>query len=563
MVDRRGLIYDYGPRMKISLHQVNTTVADFSGNIGKILSEAGKARESGSSLAIFPELSVTGYPPLDLLTNPNFTRQTADALRTLVERTAGLGLSLLVGTILPSDTPGEGKPLHNSAVLIRDGRILDIHRKVLLPTYDVFDESRYFEPGRKLTSFDLEGSKAGVSICEDAWNDKTFWLTRQYHLDPVEEFLSSNPVPLINIASSPFSRGKGHLRIEMLANIARRFEVPVIYVNQVGGNDSLVFDGRSLVMDKNGRIVALAKGFEEDMLLVDLVDLPSPVTDIPDMDGTEAVYRALVRGLGDYALKCGFPSAVLGLSGGIDSSLTAAVAADALGPENVLGILMSSPYTSRESVTDAQALAHNLKINIKKIDISNIYTSYLNELSDGLEGLPGNVTEENIQARIRGNILMALSNRFGHLVLSTGNKSELATGYCTLYGDMSGGLAVISDLYKGEVYEICRYLNRNEELIPGRVLTKEPSAELRPNQRDEDSLPPYVLLDPILKAYIEDHKTLSEIVGLGYKEDLVRSILNMVEGNEYKRQQAAPGIKVSWNAFGLGRRYPIAKYRLY
>ncbi|HDL52666.1 MAG TPA: NAD+ synthase, partial [Proteobacteria bacterium] len=450
-VDRKELIYDYIPRMQISLHQINTTVADFSGNVGKIVSLAGKARESGSSLAIFPELSLTGYPPLDLLTNPNFTRRSADALQSLIAQTAGLGLSLLVGTILPSNTPGEGKPLHNSAVLIKGGRVLGIHRKVLLPTYDVFDESRYFEPGRELSLFELEGWKAGVSICEDAWNDKTFWLTRQYHLDPVEEFLSSNPAPLINIAASPFSRGKGHLRMEMLANIARRFKTPVIYVNQVGGNDSLVFDGRSLVMDESGRVVALGKGFEEDMLLIDLLNLPSPVTSIPDMDGTEAVYKALVSGLGDYAAKCGFPSAVLGLSGGIDSSLTAAVAADAMGPENVLGILMSSPFTSPESVTDAETLAYNLKIKTKTIDISNIYTSYLNELSDGLEGLPGNATEENIQARIRGNILMALSNRFGHLVLSTGNKSELATGYCTLYGDMSGGLAVISDLYKGEV----------------------------------------------------------------------------------------------------------------
>jgi len=448
-------------------------------------------------------------------------------------------------------------------VLLERGFINAIHRKVLLPTYDVFDENRYFEPGGGLTTVQASGSDFALSTCEDVWNDKTFWTTRQYHYDPVEDHLAATPMPLINIAASPFSQGKGSLRVQMLANIAKRFGYPVIYVNQVGGNDSLVFDGRSLVMDPEGKIVHLADGFAEDTLLVDLEDLPAPLTGLPEMDGDESIYQALVTGLRDYTAKCGFPSTVLGLSGGVDSALTAAIAADALGADNVHGILMSSPYTSTASVEDAQTIAENLGIRTKTIDISNIYNSYLTDLREGLEGLPGDVTEENIQARIRGNILMALSNRFGHLVLSTGNKSELATGYCTLYGDMSGGLAVISDLYKGEVYRLTRYVNRDREIVPVRVLVRPPSAELRPDQKDEDSLPPYDVLDTVLKAYIEDHKTLSEIIDLGYKGELVTTILNMVEGNEYKRQQAAPGIKVSWKAFGLGRRYPIAKARLF
>jgi NAD+ synthase (glutamine-hydrolysing) len=378
----------------------------------------------------------------------------------------------------------------------------------------------------------------------------------------VEELLSVKSMPLINIAASPYSRGKNSLRSEMLQNIARRFEVPVLYVNQVGGNDSLVFDGRSLAVGPEGSIIAQAAEFNEDMLLLDLSAENRPIK-IDVTEDMESLLNAIVTGIRDYAYKCGFKRAVLGLSGGIDSSLTAVLAAHALGPENISGILMPSPFTSPESIEDAEELAGTLGINTKTIPITGIYRQYLADLSDGLEGLPGDVTEENIQARIRGNILMALSNRFGCLVLSTGNKSELATGYCTLYGDMSGGLAVISDLYKGEVFELSRYINRESHVIPERVLTKAPSAELKPDQKDEDSLPPYDILDAVLKAYIEEHKTLPEIVKMGYSHELVTSILNKVEGNEYKRQQAAPGIKVSWKAFGLGRRYPIAKAALF
>ncbi|MEE8319591.1 MAG: NAD+ synthase, partial [bacterium] len=478
-------------------------------------------------------------------------------------QTANLETTLIIGTIAPIDKPGEGKDFQNAAVVIHRGRITAIHRKILLPTYDVFEESRNFEPGDQLTPIQVAGDHYGISICEDVWNDKTFWRERLYHMDPVEDYMAKTPSPLINIAASPYSQGKGNLRLQMLSNIARRYKVPVFYVNMVGGNDSLVFDGRSMVLNENGDIVAIAEGFEEQMITVDLDDLPKPVENPPPLDDLDTLQKALVTGLRDYAAKCGFPSAVLGLSGGIDSALTAVLAVRALGAKNVLGVLMQSPYTAPESIEDALSLASNLGIETKTIPISGIYSTYLEDLKDGLDGLPADVTEENIQARIRGNILMALSNRFGYLVLSTGNKSELATGYCTLYGDMSGGLAVISDLYKGEVYRLSEHINRDVEIIPRRIITKEPSAELKPGQKDSDSLPPYDILDPILKGYIEDHKTPEELVAAGSEKELVTRILNSVEGNEYKRQQAAPGIKVSWKAFGLGRRYPIAKARLF
>ncbi len=549
--------------MKVSLHQINTTVGDFYANAQKILTDVEKANVAGVSLAIFPELCLTGYPPLDLIENRQFSERAADSLAFLLDRSVNLDTALIVGTIIPTNSPGKGKGNHNAAVIIHRGRVTGIHRKILLPTYDVFDESRNFEPGKQMTQVTIADKQFCISICEDVWNDKTFWHERLYHTDPVEDYMAITPSPLINIAASPYSQGKGNLRLQMLSNIARRYKVPVLYVNTVGGNDSLVFDGRSMVLDVNGDIVAMAEGFEEQMITVDLEDLPGPVGEPPHLDDMDTLQKALVTGLRDYAMKCGFPSAVLGLSGGIDSSLTAVLAVKALGAENVLGVLMQSPYTAPESIEDALSLASNLGLKTKTIPITDIYDTYLENLNEGLEGLPDDVTEENIQARIRGNILMALSNRFGHLVLSTGNKSELATGYCTLYGDMSGGLAIISDLYKGEVYRLSEHINRDVEIIPLRIITREPSAELRADQKDTDTLPPYDILDPILKGYIEDHKTPEELVAEGFDEELVTRILNSVEGNEYKRQQAAPGIKVSWKAFGLGRRYPIAKARLF
>lgn len=563
----------------VTLHQINTTVGDFDGNLERILRGARQAQEKGASLAVFPELSLTGYPPLDLLENRTFVLGAGQALNRLLLESKGLDITLLVGSILPRDETSVGKPLHNAAILISQGDILSTHFKVLLPTYDVFDESRYFEPGTSLTIARTDGNPIALSVCEDVWNDKTYWSRPQYHFDPVEDVLASNPnTPLINIAASPYSHGKGPMRQEMLANTARRYRTPVLYVNQVGGTDSLVFDGRSLAMNQEGKVITLADDFREQLLVIDLEDLSStaspPISKSPasksptsksniieDTMGT--MFKALSTGLSDYASKCGFSTSVLGLSGGIDSAVTAVIACEALDSANVHGILMPSPYTSPRSIEDAERLAANLGIRTTTISITDIYEQYLKDLTEGLDGLPGDTTEENIQARIRGNILMALSNRFGHLVLSTGNKSELATGYCTLYGDMSGGLAVISDLYKGEVYDLARHINQEFEVIPESIIAKAPSAELRHDQKDSDSLPPYDLLDPVLKAYLEEKKTLPEIVEMGYPPDLVTKILNMVESNEYKRQQAAPGIKVSWKAFGIGRRCPIAKADLF
>jgi NAD+ synthetase len=549
----------------VTLHQINTTVGDFDGNLEEIIRGALQAQEKGSSLAVFPELSLTGYPPLDLLENRTFVHQAGQAMDHLLHESKNLDLTLLVGSILPRDETSGGKPLHNAAILLRRGEVLSVHFKVLLPTYDVFDESRYFEPGTTLTVARTDGNPIAFSVCEDIWNDKTFWPRPQYHFDPVEDVFASNPdTPLINIAASPYSHGKGPMRQEMLASTARRYGTPILYVNQVGGNDSLVFDGRSLAMNREGKVIALADDFREQMLVIDLDDLsavPSKQNGIEDTMGT--MLKALSTGLSDYAAKCGFSSSVLGLSGGIDSAVTAVIACEAMDPASVHGILMPSPYTTDQSIEDAESLASNLGIKTTTIPITDIYEQYLKDLKDGLGGLPENTTEENIQARIRGNILMALSNRFGHLVLSTGNKSELATGYCTLYGDMSGGLAVISDLYKGEVYDLARHINHGVEIIPESIIAKAPSAELRHDQKDSDFLPPYDVLDPVLKAYLEENKTLPEIVEMGYPRNLVKKILNLVESNEYKRQQAAPGIKVSWKAFGLGRRCPVAKAALF
>lgn len=550
--------------MIVTLHQINATVGDFTGNLERILAGVREAERRGSSLAIFPELALTGYPPLDLLEITDFISKTVDIFDRLIEESRTLSPAIVLGTVLPAEPGVDGKPNINSAVLLQSGHILATHRKILLPSYDVFDESRYFNPGSTLTEVEVNGYPFALSICEDIWNDKTYWANRQYQFDPVEDFFISKSIPLINVSASPFSRGKGKMRQKMLATAARRYGIPVLYVNLVGGNDSLVFDGGSIAMDAEGRIVARAADFEEEVLTVDLDDLsgspvPAPETD----DDMDTLFRALCTGLRDYVSKCGFKSAVLGLSGGIDSSVTAVIACKAIGARNVHGILMPSLFTSRSSTEDALALAKKLGIPTSSVPISDIYEKYLADLSGPLEGLPNDITEENIQARIRGNILMAFSNRFGHLVLSTGNKSELATGYCTLYGDMSGGLAVISDLYKGEVYELARFINSTGEVIPSGVLTKPPSAELKPDQKDSDFLPPYDILDSVLRAYIDEKKTLHEIVEMGYSQKLVRMILNMVEGSEYKRQQAAPGIKVSWKAFGIGRRCPIAKSTLF
>jgi NAD+ synthase/NAD+ synthase (glutamine-hydrolysing) len=433
---------------------------------------------------------------------------------------------------------------------------------MLLPTYDVFDEARYFSPAERQSVLPFCGRVWAVTVCEDIWNDKSFWKNRLYTRDPVEELVRQDANILVNISASPYFLGKPAFRMEMLRAFAQRYRMPVIFVNQVGGNDSLVFDGSSVALDRDGNVRAQARSFEEDLVTFDIETAHGDIH--PQIDSEdERTYAALVLGTRDYVRKCGFSSVLIGLSGGIDSSLTAAIAVDALGKENVLGVAMPGPYSSPGSLSDAKELADNLGIRFEVLPIGNVFEAYREALRDAFRGLPADVTEENIQARVRGNLLMALSNKFGSLVLSTGNKSELSVGYCTLYGDMAGGLAVISDIPKTMVYRLAELVNRDREVIPRAVFEKPPSAELRPDQKDSDSLPPYDVLDVILRAYIEDSETPQQIAAAyGLDLNLVRSVVAKVDGNEYKRQQAAPGLKVTSKAFGIGRRFPVAqRYR--
>lgn len=543
--------------MKVALAQVNTKIGDFEGNVRKVLLSISRAKSLGADLVAFPEMTTTGYPPRDLVEQPSFIEKNLRALEAIASEARGI--AAVVGAIERNPQPG-GKPLYNAAVFLREGVVRHRYFKNLLPTYDVFDEGRYFQPGTETGLWTIASSlpamKVGISICEDAWNDKTFWEKRLYPHDPVEGQVSLGADLLLNISASPFSLGKEKVRREMLSALAARHRRPVLYVNLVGGNDELVFDGRSLAVSREGKVAAEGKAFEEDLLIVEPDRLT--VSQQEKLDERELLFKALVMGIRDYVRKCGFKKLILGLSGGIDSALTAVLAARAVGPSHVMGLLMPSPYSSRESVEDAAKLARNLGIGFKKIPIGPIYASY--RRSFGKKAVqPPDLADENLQARIRGNILMAFSNREGYLVLSTGNKSELAVGYCTLYGDMSGGLAVLSDLPKVMVYELARWLNRGRKPIPERIFTKPPSAELRPHQKDQDTLPPYEILDPILKAYIEEHRSEEEIVALGFPKKTVRWVLRQVGRNEYKRRQSAPGIRVTSKAFGIGRRFPIAR----
>jgi NAD+ synthase (glutamine-hydrolysing) len=545
--------------MRIALAQINTTVGDFNGNVERIVRFAREGQRRGADLVVFPELALTGYPPRDLVEVPHFVERSEQEL----DRLAGLvpEVRVLVGYVRRSGA-SQGKAVADSAALLYGGRRLLVYDKILLPFYDVFDESRYFEPGSAPVISELEGYRLGITICEDAWNDKHFWKTRFYTRDPVEETVRGGANFLLNIASSPFSAEKIELRQRMLAAIARERKVPVVYVNHVGGNDQLVFDGSSMALDPSGKVVARAGSFEEDLVLFDAATGSGEMRNGPASE-TEAIYEALKLGTRDYMAKCGFHQALVGLSGGIDSSLVAAIAAEALGPENVCGVGMPGPYSSAGSLRDAEALARNLGIDFRVIPITSIFEAYLQTLDSTFGDLPRDVTEENVQARIRGNILMALSNKFGSLLLSTGNKSELAVGYCTLYGDMAGGLAVIADVPKTMVYELARYANRERERIPQASLTKPPSAELRPGQTDQDTLPPYEVLDAILRAYIEEHQCVQEITArFGFDPALVRETVRRVNRAEYKRQQSAPALKVTAKAFGIGRRYPIANHYL-
>ncbi len=541
--------------MKIALAQMNPTVGDFAGNVARILDFAQRARARGADLAVFSELCLCGYLPHDLIERPDFVERNHQELQHLAAETP---LPSIVGYV--GRSRGEtGKRAANCAALIADGRVVFEQRKMLLPTYDVFDESRYFQPAESQDVFSFCGRRIGLTICEDVWNDKNFWANRLYQRDPVAELAAAGADLLLNVSSSPYTIDKRGLRHDMLRAIAREHRLPVVYVNQIGGNDSLVFDGSSLVMMPDGRVAAQAKAFDEDLVLFDTETGSGEVHDQPKNE-LEAVDLALVRGTRDYVRKCGFSRVVIGLSGGIDSSLVATIAVRALGPENVTGVGMPGPYSSPGSLTDAQELARNLGIRFEILPIGPIFDSYRQSLAGVFAGTPEDVTEENIQARIRGNLLMALSNKFHSLVLSTGNKSEMAVGYCTLYGDMAGGLAVVADIPKVMVYELARLVNERSPVIPAAVLTKPPSAELRPNQADQDSLPPYDVLDRILKAYVEDLKSPEEIAAhYEFPLELVRSIAVRVDRNEYKRHQAPPGLKVTSKAFSVGRRFPIAQ----
>ena len=543
--------------MKIALCQINTTVGDFNANVEKVLASLEKAKAAKCDIALFPELTLTGYPPRDLLDRVSFLQEAQKALEQVAQ--AAQGILAVVGTI--AENRGSGNPLFNVAVAVKDGKILYTQKKTLLPNYDVFDEARYFTPASEPEPpFVYQGLKIGVTICEDIWNVEGISTHRLYRLDPVQELAKNKPDLVLNLSASPFHATKLSTRQALLKDLTDRVKAPILYCNLVGGNDELVFDGCSMVMDVGGTLFAEGKAFEEDFIVYDMGSPAFQKTTRALLE-TETIYAALVVGTRDYVRKCGFEKVLLGLSGGIDSALVACVAAEALGPENVLGVTMPSPYSSKGSVEDSKQLAKALGIELQEIPITPVFEQTVSVLKPFFGEKPPDLTEENLQARIRGLYLMALSNKFHRLVLSTGNKSELAVGYCTLYGDMCGGLAVISDLPKGMVYELSRYVNdrAGKTLIPDAIFTKAPSAELRTNQKDQDSLPPYETLDAILNLYIEKNQSAATIQRAGFDAALVRDILRKVDQNEYKRRQMAPGLKVTTKAFGMGRRMPIAQ----
>ncbi len=550
--------------MRVALAQINPTVGDFTGNARLIVRGARDAAQRGADVVVFPELALTGYPPRDLVEKPSFLDRSETELEQLAKATADLELSLICGFVARSraDT---GKRALNSAAVIRGGQIVFRQSKMLLPTYDVFDEARYFRPGEREELCTLSGRNIALTICEDAWNDRQFWKQRLYQRDPVEELFGAGAEALICINASPFNMGKREMRRSLYRAAARKYGKPVVYVNQVGGNDQLVFDGSSFAMNGAGEIIASARSFAEDLVIADL-DASTGDCNQNLTDECEAVYEALVMGTRDYIRKCGFSRVLIGLSGGIDSALTAAVAVEAVGRENVTGVGMPGPYSSEHSLSDAREMAARLGVKFEVASITGVYERFLRELTPLFGGTlfgtaAEGVTEENLQSRLRGVTLMALSNKSGALVLTTGNKSELAVGYCTLYGDMCGGLAVISDVPKTMVYSLSRIANRRlGDVIPENVFTKPPSAELRPDQKDTDSLPEYAVLDRILEGYIEQMRTPGQIAETeGLDLALVQEIVNKVDRNEYKRHQAAPGLKVTTKAFGIGRRMPIAQ----
>lgn len=549
--------------MKIALAQINPTIGDFTGNTAKILDVAGRAICQDADLVVFPELSVCGYPPADFLEKPAFVARAEQAIAEIAAFTAGETAAILCGTVMATSAP-DSKHVKNVAVLIQGGKVRSIQQKTLLPFYDVFDEQRYFEPAKEQALTTVHDETLAITICEDAWNDKGFWPQRFYPLDPIERLMqkwngtTQGTRVILNISASPYWQDKRRVREEMLAALAKRHGAIVAMVNQIGGNDSLIFDGSSVVVAPDGRVVVRATSFAEDLVFFDTHALPEEQP-APVEDEVAATWDALVLGTRDYVRKCGFSKALVGLSGGIDSALVAALAVEALGKENVTGVGMPSEYSSEGSKDDARALAENLGIRFEMVAIHQVFEQYQEILKPLFAGTPFGLAEENLQSRIRGAILMALSNKFGALVLTTGNKSEMSTGYCTLYGDMVGALAVIGDVMKTRVYRLSRYANREREVIPQATIDKAPSAELRPGQKDTDSLPPYEVLDPILEAYVERYMTAEQIAQeQGVDAELVASVQKLVERSEYKRQQAAPVLKVTRKAFGMGRRFPIA-----
>jgi NAD+ synthetase len=549
--------------MKIALAQLNPTIGDLTGNAQQILAIAQQVSTQGVQLLLTPELSLCGYPPRDLLLNTYFIAEMGRTLEQLAQELP-TDLTVLVGLATPNLDAHQtgGKPLFNSIALLTQGKVKNIFHKRLLPTYDVFDENRYFASGDRANTFQLEGVNIGVTVCEDLWNDEDFWGKRSYLINPIAELADRDVDLIINLSASPFTIGKQQVREAMLKHAANKYQKPILYVNQVGANDDLIFDGGSLGVAKTGDLICRSRSFDTDLTTVEFEPTKQdlqPSTIYSPSNSTDAdIWQALVLGVRDYVRKCGFKSIVLGLSGGIDSALVAAIAAEAIGKERVLGVLMPSPYSSAGSVTDALALAQNLGIKTETIPIGNLMEDFDLTLAPQFTGTEFGLAEENIQSRIRGTLLMGLSNKFGHLLVSTGNKSEMAVGYCTLYGDMNGGLAVIADVPKTRVYSLCEWLNREKELIPQNIITKPPSAELKPGQVDQDSLPPYDILDGILDALICQHESAAQIIDRGYPPEVVNKVIKLVNRAEFKRRQAAPGLKITDRAFGTGWRMPIA-----
>ncbi|MDY6937576.1 MAG: NAD+ synthase [Cyanobacteriota bacterium] len=562
--------------MKIAIAQLNPTIGNLTANAQHILDVARQAASQDTNLLLTPELSLCGYPPRDLLLDPSFIEAMGEQLQHLA-RNLPKNLATLVGTVMPNErsTVDGGKPLYNSIALLYRGQIQQVFHKRLLPTYDVFDEHRYFEPDGESNYFTLPTTSnsdplinIGVTICEDLWNDEDFWGKRHYGCNPIADLASAEVDFIVNLSASPYCVGKQQLREEMLRHVATRYKTPIIYTNQVGGNDDLIFDGSSVALNRAGEVVCRALSCQTDVVEVEFDAqtrdfLPGSITPIPTSEEAQ-IWEALVLGVRDYARKCGFSRIVLGLSGGIDSALVAAIAAEAIGAENVLGVLMSSPYTSKASVDDALALANNLGIATHTLEIAELMGDFDRTLEDLFAGTEPGVAEENLQSRIRGNLLMAIANKFGHLLLSTGNKSEMAVGYCTLYGDMDGGLAAIADVPKTRVFSLCKWLNTRQpgqEVIPTNIIVKPPSAELKPNQVDRDSLPPYEILDDILHRLIHCHQSPAAIIEAGHDRDIVQQVLRLVRRAEFKRRQAPPGLKITDRAFGTGWRMPIAANR--